>query len=142
MTVPHRYLRVWIFWRRYGPRLLWVFVIGAVLAYIGAWTPYAVRVWTARSGAREVAREAKRLGLTYDDALENPTPSVGKPVRWYLMRGGDGTWHYEGRLDRPVGWSGPPPGVIESRRPYRIVATIVEVEIDPPKVVLRCLDRG
>jgi len=76
--------------------------------YLGFWLPQAYRNWAERTSVREVARKARKSGITYVQALRDPS-AIFKPVHWFLTHPVPGQWYHDGNPSEPVVWAGPEP---------------------------------
>ena len=117
---PFFWLRVY-WWKN---RILFSALAIGFVAYILLWSPGALANWLESAPS---VSQAKEFALTFDLVLEDPAAAKGKPVRWHISHPGP-AWFYRGDQSKPIGWMGPTPDLVDNRRPYRILATVVDVD--------------
>lgn len=98
--------------------VIWIFasgiLVGIFLCYCALRAPEAIDYWRARAPLRELAREARRHRLGYEDVVKNPGAATGQPVRWFLTHPARDQWFYKGNAGMPVLWDGAPPDMVET----------------------------
>ena len=80
----------------------------AVFGFVVKAAPEAWTHWLSKASQRDLAYEAKRLALTYQDALNRPEWAKGKPVRWYVGLHGE-RFYYGHNMALPVRFDHVPP---------------------------------
>lgn len=119
-------------------------MIAVVLAaYAVSTLPTALDYWRSQAPVRELAREAAKLDLTYEDVVALSARAAGKPVRWPVLHPTKDLWHYAGDPSLQVSWAHSSPDIPPMGKASRIewIVAIV-VSSKPGLVTLNYKGRG